>query len=235
MADTDRVSVEFAQEAQRGTQQVQDDANKLEPILQKLRYYDELRLLKEFDETLAKYRALDRTILELAVENSNLKAQQLAFGPARTAATAMRDALDAGARAQHANDTWHVRALAMTAVAAVREIEALQALHIAEADDGAMTRIETQMANAQAEARSALESLSGLVDPASRTQVGAATSALDRFADLNKEIIRFSRRNTNVRSLALSLGQKRTLTAACDDSLRALHEALAGRRFSGTR
>jgi len=40
---------------------------------------------------------------------------------------------------------------------------------------------------------------------------------------------------TNVRSLAPSLGQKRMLAAACEDSLRALQDALSKRGFSATR
>jgi len=44
-----------------------------------------------------------------------------------------------------------------------------------------------------------------------------------------------SRRNSNVRSLALSLGQKRTLTARCEETLGALQDALAKRGFGGTR
>jgi hypothetical protein len=44
-----------------------------------------------------------------------------------------------------------------------------------------------------------------------------------------------SRRNSNVRSLAMSLGEKRMLTAACEDSLRALRDALAKRGFTATR
>jgi hypothetical protein len=53
--------------------------------------------------------------------------------------------------------------------------------------------------------------------------------------DLNRQIIALSRRNTNVRSLALALGQKRTLTAACEEDLRALQDALAARDFKATR
>ena len=52
---------------------------------------------------------------------------------------------------------------------------------------------------------------------------------------LNAEIVALSRRNTNVRSLALSLNQKRLVTAACDESLRALDAALAKRGFTATR
>ena len=116
-------------------------------------------------------------------------------------------------------DTWRVKALAATAVAAVREIQALQAPHIAESDDAAMTRIEKRMTAAEGVARNELEMLAGLVAPGSRAQLAAASTALDRFVDLNTQLIALSRRNTNVRSLALSLGQKRMLTAACEDSL----------------
>ena len=80
-----------------------------------------------------------------------------------------------------------------------------------------------------------LKTLSGLVGLGSRAQLTAASSALDRFVGFNAQLIALSRRNTNVRSLALSLGQKRMLTATCEDSLRALQDALGTRGFSATR
>jgi hypothetical protein len=40
-------------------------------------------------------------------------------------------------------------------------------------------------------------------------------------------IIALSRRNTNVRSLALSLDEKRKLTGPCEETLRALQAALS--------
>ena len=132
-------------------------------------------------------------------------------------------------------DTWRVKALAATAVAAVREIQALQAPHIAESDDAAMTRIEKRMTAEEGESRNALKMLAGLIAAGSRAQLTAASSALDRFVDFNTQLIALSRRNTNVRSLALSLGQKRMLTATCEDSLRALQDALSKRGFSATR
>ena len=51
----------------------------------------------------------------------------------------------------------------------------------------------------------------------------------------NAEIVALSRRNSNVRSLALSLGKKRTVTAECDESLQALEDALARHHFAATR
>jgi hypothetical protein len=59
--------------------------------------------------------------------------------------------------------------------------------------------------------------------PAFRQSLEAA-AALDRFTAINTEIVTLSRRNSNVRSLALSLGRKRTVTALCDvRSVRSRH------------
>ena len=118
-------------------------------------------------------------------------------------------------------------------MANVREIQVLQAPHIAEADEAEMSRMEAQMAAAETAARRALDSLKGLVPPVPLS--AAAAAALDRFKAINTELVGLSRRNSDVHSLALSLGQKRTLTAACDDSLRALQEALQKHEFTATR
>ena len=235
MADTDEASVAFAHEAEQAKQAVQTSIDALGPILQGLNYSDETRLLQEFASRFAEYRDLDRRILDLAVENTNLKAQRLSFGPAQEAADSFRDSLESVAPADAAKDTWRVKALVATAVATVREMQVLQAPHIAEADDAVMTRMEKRMATSEAAARAALETLAPLVQPASRPRLAAATAALDKFVGLNAQIMALSRRNTNVRSLALALNQKGKVTGACEDSLRALRDALAKRGFTGTR
>jgi hypothetical protein len=234
MADTDDASVAFAHEAEQATQAAQADVTALKPVLQGLKYADEARLLEEFEGRFGKYRALDRTILDLAVENTNLKAQRLSFGPAQEAADAFRRSLDT-LEPLAAADEWRVKALIASAVASVREIQVLQAPHIAEPDDAAMARIEKSMTAEEAAARSSLTKLTGLVRPASRPQLAAAATSLDRFAAVNVQILGLSHRNTNIRSLALSLDQKRPLTAACEESLRALQDALAKRGFNGRR
>jgi len=235
MADTDEASVAFAREAERATEAVERDRGELAPVLSALGYSNETGLLQEFNSRFTEYRALDRNILQLAVENTNLKAQRMSFGPGQEAADAFRDSLAAIAPGNPGKDTWRLKALVATAIAAVREIQVLQAPHIAEADEAAMTRLEKRMATEEASARRALETLGTITDPASGPRLAAATAALDRFKDLNAQIIALSRRNTNVRSLALALGQMRTLTAACEDRLHALQDALAKREFTATR
>jgi len=234
MADTDQASVTFAHEAERATAAAQKDVAALTPILQTLGYGDETRLLNQFSSRFADYRALDRRILDLAVENTNLKAQRMAFGPAQDAANAFRDALEALTPAP-GKDAFQVEAIGAAATLTVREIQVLQAPHIADADEAVMTRMEQQMATSATAARQALASLRPLVSAASRHRLDAAAVALMTFNDLNAQIISLSRRNTNVRSLALSLDQKRTLTASCEDSLHALQNALAKRGYTGIR
>ncbi len=236
MADTDETSVAFAREAQQATEAAQKDADTLALLLPGLGFAKEASLLDSFRTKFAEYRALDRSILDLAVENTNLKAQRLSFTSAQQAADALRDALDTIGRWESARPTiWKIKAFTGTALASAREIQVLEGPHIAEANDAAMTRLERRMQSAEAAAREALEELAGLIQPASRPQLAAAETALGRLIDVNTEIVRLSRRNSNVRSLALSLNQKRTLAAVCEASLRALHDALAQRGFAGTR
>jgi len=108
-------------------------------------------------------------------------------------------------------------------------------LRIAESDEAAMTRMEATMKASLSAARKALETLTGLLQPAAGPQLAEAAAALDRLTTINTEIVTLSRRNSNVRSLALSLGKKRTVTAECDESLQALEDALARHHFSATR
>jgi hypothetical protein len=200
-----------------------------------LGYAEESRLLKEFTTQFAAFRALDRNVLDLAVENTNIKAQQIAFGPAQASVDEFSQALEAVAGVTAGEPNWRVQALVAQALAAVREIQVLQAPHIAEANDAAMTRMEAQMTASEKMARAARQTLATVIQPASTARLTTATAALDRFMALNGELVALSRRNTNVRSLALALGQKRTLTSACQDTLRALQESLAQRGFTATR
>jgi uncharacterized protein YciW len=230
MADTDEMSIADAHDDEKARQTVHQDIDALGPMLQTLGYADESRLLQQFVSRFAEYETLDRRILDLAVENTNLKAQRLSFGPAQVAADQFRDALEA---AVPGRDAWQVKALVATAVAAVREIQALQAPHIAELDEPSMARLEQRMTAAEGVARHALASLPSVVAPASRPGLAAAGTALDQFMAVHTQILALSHRNTNVRSLALSLDEKRKLTRPCEESLRALQAALNRRGYGG--
>ena len=235
MADTDEASIAYAREADQTKAAIRAEVASLGGHLRGLGYTAEIKTLDEFGDHFSQYEALDRGILELAVENTNLKAQRLSFGPAREAADAFRDGLGVVAASTAPKERCRVDALVAKAVIAVREVQVLQAPHIAESDDAAMSRLEAQITALQATAREAVHELPEIVDPKMLAQVDIAVAALGRFEDVTKEIVRLSRRNSNVRSLELSLRQKPAVTAACDESLRAIQDALAKKAFTATR
>jgi len=127
-------------------------------------------------------------------------------------------------------------ALQARALLAVREIQVLQAPHIAEPDDAAMARLESRMTALDATAHEATTGLARLVAPSGGGELGtAAIAELDRFKALSAELVALSRRNTNVRSLSMSLREKPPLARACDDALGTLQDFLAKRGLNATR
>lgn len=235
MADTDEESIKFAREADAATTAVSAAMPGLAQRLTSLSYPGDVELFARFQERFVRYRNLDREILDLAVENTNLKAQRLLFGPVDQAANEFCSVLRTLAAAAPANTSRRLEEAAARAQLAVREIQVLEAPHIAEAQDREMDRLEQEMASRQATAREALATMERDLRPPSRPQLDAAKAALDSFQAQSRKLIELSRKNTNVRSLALALKQKPALTAACDESLSALQAALAAQGFSGTR
>ena len=95
MADTDQASRDAARAAEQASQQVERDLETLRGLLTGQTDHDELGLLDRFKALFNQIRVLDGEILPLAVENTNIKAQRLAFGPAQDAVNAFRQAIDA--------------------------------------------------------------------------------------------------------------------------------------------
>lgn len=227
MADTDEGSSQFARDATATKRLIENDVAALAPLLQRRGYAEETRLLDQFRHQFSEYDKVDRSVLALAVENTNLKAQRLSFGSAREAADAFRTSLERVVPKAAAKDRCRVGELVSKAVLAVRDIQVLQAPHIAEADDARMTQMESDMARQEATARASTKELAGLVEAGDGSALAAASAALDRFSSTRVELVKLSRQNSNVRSLELALRVKPPLTQACDESLRALQEALA--------
>jgi len=235
MADTDETSRAAADEAEQATRTVQRDIDSLRPILNNLAYRDEMRQLDAFTTRFVQYRALQADILPLAVENTNIKAQRLSFGPASEAVKGFRQSVESAGRLVAPRNASTVEALVARAAAAVLEVQVIQARHIAESNETAMSNMEAAMAASETAARKALDSLKNSLPPGAAPQLATAADNLDRFTAINAEIVALSRRNSNVRSLALSLGKKRTVTAEAEDLLQALEDALARHHFSATR
>ena len=221
MADTDEESIKFAHEAQASTLAVSNSMAELAKRLTDLGDPGNADLIQRFGKQFARYLDLDKEILKLAVENTNLKAKRLLFGPVAQAANELCRTLQAFVAAAPDNLARRISDSAFRAQLAVREIEVLQAPHIAEAKNPEMDHLEQEMAARQKVAREALSTMEKSARPQDRPSLDAAKAAFDSFDTLSRQLIKLSRRNTNVRSLELAISQKPPLTTACDESLAA--------------
>ncbi len=187
-------------------------------------------LVADFARAFADYRAQSEEILAQAVQNTNLKAQSLSFNESRQALERMERALAPLADASAGPKAAPQAAFALRALLEAQRIQSLHAPHIEEKDDARMDELEARMAEADKRARAALAAL-----PGGQPSAAEALAAYEDFQKITARIKELSRQNTNVRSLALTLGRGTKLLAACDAALKAYEEKLQADMSKGTR
>lgn len=219
LADTDQASVDFANQARAAVDKVAAGLTSFQVLAQSSA---EQGGAKRFEEAFAEYRKVDEEVLALAVQNTNLKAFALSFGKAAGALDEMEKAL----RPLLDGSSDKLARQAQRVLFEAQRIQSLHAPHIMEKEDPRMDALEKKMATADKAARAGLASLGR--EPG----VPLATQAYDTFWKRTAEIVALSRRNTNVRSLVLSLERKTKVLAACDEALRVLDEGIRERMAS---
>jgi len=227
LAVTDQDSLAFADQARTATAEVEHLRTTLGEILSVRTGQNEKELLSRFSECFTEYQRIDHDLLGLAVRNTNIKAFALAFGPAAEAAKEM-DAALSRFLAKHATSPQKMLLLAAGAQAAALRLETRLAPHIAEQSDSRMDEMEALMAKDDREVHAALDSLAAQPDLRADSDLATARTSYARFGELRAQILSLSRENTNVRSLAISLDQKRKAMAVCQDALHALQQEIAG-------
>lgn len=234
LAITDQDSQAFADQARASTAAVERARQELDGLLATGGTPGERDLLAQFSAAFANLRRIDEEVLGLAVRNTNLKAYALAFGPAADTLSEL-DAALAGLLAKRADAAEAQRAmrLAYGARLGVLRIQALLAPHIAEESDARMDQLESAMAKEEKQVRTDLEGLAALPGLKGDADLLAAASAFVRYGDLKGRILALSRENTNVRSLALSLNQKRKAMVVSLEALGALRQAILEEPIAG--
>ncbi len=228
LAVTDEASKTFADEARAATAELERQRGELSALLTTDGTSTERGLLERFSKSFAEFRRIDDEVLRLAVGNTNLKAYALAFGPAADAVDEMSAALSRVAKA-HPDAT----SLADGAQIGALHVETLLAPHIAEESDAKMDALETRMSKDDARVRAALDGLAALPSLSNDADVAAATSSYAKLGEIRAKILALSRENTNVRSTALSLNEKRKAMLACLADLTALRDEILAEPIAG--
>ena len=232
MAETDEASIAFADESKRAAEAVETDLKELSRLIGMHPAAGESKLLQEFETAWEQVRKIDRVILDLAVQNTNLKAFRLSFGKGREAVERFEDALDALTR--DVTDARVIRAAA-EALSAELKILTLHAPHIVSPHDEEMNQIEQVIHEKEEVVQRSLATLAHLATADQQPYVSAAVTADREFTAVTATVLKWSRENTNVNSLKLSLDRKQKATALCEAALNQLHEAFARQAFKATR
>lgn len=234
LAATDEESQTFADQARAAASEVERERQELAKLLDTGGTQREKELLAQFSQAFADVRRIDEEVLGLAIKNTNLKAYRLLFGPASAELAEMSRSLDRIAgRAGGGPDGKQVVVLALGAETAVQRIQVLLAPHIAEESDAKMDELEGAMRKDEEDVRKDLDALNALRGFRGSPDVASAASAFGRYEGIKGQILALSRENTNVRSLALSLNQKRNAMALCLETLAALKQAVLDEPIPG--
>lgn len=235
MAITDEDSQTYADQARAAAAQVEQEHKELAELLAKDGTPAETDFLAQFSKVFADFQQIDDDLLALAVSNTNIKAYSLAFGPAADAITDMDGALSRlVAKSADFPEARTVALLAFGAQSAALRIQALLPPHIAEESDSKMDALEARMSAQDREVHKDLDGLAAVEKLRGDSDLETAVSGYARFSEIRARILVLSRENTNVRSLSISLDQKRKVMFLCQDALAALRHAILQEPIAGS-
>ena len=236
LAITDEASKTYADEARSASNKVENARRDLAAIIQQAGTSKEQETVAEFNSCWIEFRKLDEEILELATQNSNLKAQKLSSTQFSREVAAFEKSLRTLIQQDmQDNQPGFISVHSYESIIAILQLFALHKKHIEEADDQEMDRIERKMKDYLDTAKKALHALRSIPELRVSAALVNAESAYKRIVEINTEVVRLSRLNTNIKSSELSLGKKRLISAKCQEILGALQGTIESHRFKATR
>ncbi len=236
LAITDEESKEFAARARQASGDVEKSRKEIESIIYQDKDPREMDLINEFSACWLRFNDLEGRILELATQNTNLKAQKISA----TQCAQEMELFEASLNRLIQRNTNHghcneVVVQSYQALTASLKIFVLHKPHIEEADDQEMDKIERSIQSYERSARKALETLHRLPGLSGKEDLKNAESAYERFMSLTGEVLKLSRMNTNIKSAELSFGKKTLISSKCQEILATLQETVQAQRFKAVK
>jgi hypothetical protein len=236
MAHTDQDSLDFANQSRSASATVEHNLNNLRSLVDAIPSQDEKKLMNEFSTCWTEFGKLDQVILELAVENTNLKAATLSREKGAEAIKRFEQALEYLLQLSvGTEDESRIDGLVSHALIAGLKMYNLHSIHIAEATDEKMDQLEAQMKGEENKVTDSFTALSGIVGAEHLDAVSQAKTAFAEFVAMTAEVIQLSRKNSNIKSMELSFGKKRTIAAQCDAVLAAFQETVQNKTYKATK
>jgi hypothetical protein len=236
LAITDEASEDFAAQARQTADGVESSRKEIEAIIHQEKLPRETEMMNEFNLCWSQYRKLDETILDLAIQNTNLKAQEISATQCAQELEHFEASLNRLInRNTHGSQCNEAVMLSYEALTASLKVFALHKPHIEEANDQEMDKIEQSIKSYDESARKAFGSLRSIADLRDNEDLKNAETAYGRFMNLTGEVLRLSRMNTNIKSAELSLGKNRLISSQCQVILATLQETIQAQQFNAAR
>lgn len=234
MALTDQESMEYANQSRAASTSVDQNLTALRPLVDTMPV--EKKHLDDFAACWAELGKIDQVLLPLAVENTNLKAAALSRDQGGEGMQRFEQALETvrASAAGHPEER-QITALASRAMVAALKIFNLHGPHIIEPDTTKMDQIEARMKAEETVVTQSLAALEELFSNDKPEAISQAKGAFAEFLAVTNQVVHLSRLNSNIKSLELSMGRKRTIAAQCDDALAALQESVQQKTFKATK
>jgi hypothetical protein len=227
LAITDEASEAFAAQARQAVGRVEGSRKEIESIIHREKLPRETEMINDFNSCWSQYKRLDETILGLAIQNTNLKAQRISATQGAQELEHFEKSLkDIIHRSTQGSQYIKIVMLSYEALTASLKVFALHKPHIEEADDQAMDKIEQRIKSYDESARKALRRLHGIAGLSDDEDLKAAETAYERFMNLTEEVLKLSRMNTNIKSADLSLGTIRLISSQCLEILANLQKTV---------
>lgn len=229
LAITDEESAAFAAKSREASNNVENNRKEFEAIIHLEELPDEAGLINEFNACWVQYRKLDEKILDLAVQNTNLKAQKISATQCAQEIELLDSSLNKIIQQNKDGQCSDTVRFAHEVLTASLKIFALHKTHIEEADDAQMDKIEQNIILYDESAKKAFKAFSGIAELNKSPDLKTAQAAYDKFMTLTGEILKLSRMNTNIKSAAISLDKKRLVSAQCQEILTTLQKKVQAR------
>ena len=234
MALTDQESLTYANQSRIAAATVDQNLKALHAMVDAMP--TEKKLLEEFATCWTEMGKIDQVILQLAVENTNLKAAALSREQGGQSMQRFEEALDTVRVSSTGNPSeGRIAALAARAMVAALKIFNLHGPHIIEPNNETMDQLEVRMKAEEAVVMQSLDGLEELFGNDPPEAIIQAKTAFAEFLAVTNQVVQLSRLNSNIKSLELSMGRKRTVSAQCDDALAALQESVQQKTFKATK
>ncbi len=229
IASNDEQSRNFAEQSKSSSAQVDRDLKNLDRLIAQRGSDKERDLLKKFETSWNNVRQIDAGLLESAMQNTNIKAIDLA----NTIGAELLRKIDENlakltARATPPARKSQAEKLAAGVSIATRNIAIFQSRHINAAADADKKVIEGSIQAEGIKTGAALKSLERLTGDKSRAYMKEASADFGEFMRVNDEIVRLSHLNTNRNAVELSLGKKRLAETECDRTLKSMQSLVSG-------